>query len=529
MMAATCSAVSLVIVAMASGSSIVLTLSDVIIPTGLANSKCRPFFIFTPLQAIMQTDAVEQQEQIAALRDFAATGLAELERLLAQENQAQIAVLENFAAGLDLAGLEPLLAGEKAGQIVALERFATASDLETLRELAEEQRTKFDAIDFLRLSNAEEFHSNFLAWLLNPQQNHGLGGYFLKTFLYQTCTAASKLGISAITPSRIHATDWSPTEVRREWQYIDILILNRDARFVCAVENKIRAAEGIDADGTSQLTRYRETLEREFPDFTKHYVFLSPNGVRPYREEEQKYWMPANYATILELVERTIDDTEVREDVRAFLQQYATTLRRKIVPDSNTNIQQLARQIYLNHREAIELIYRHKPNYASEIKQILKEAISRQANWKLDKEETNWVRFRPCSWVNSEVMDTGKDWLPQSKALILCQLHCADNHVNFYITLGSGSNRLIREKIIDSVNQNPSLFNQTGRTWSDGFMTFHHQAGILDDSDLNNWDDCDAVGPAKLRAWVADFTQNKFPAMNDVIVKCLEEYEAEQA
>ena len=259
MMAATCSAVSLVIVAMASGSSIVLTLSDVIIPTGLANSKCRPFFIFTPLQAIMQTDAVEQQEQIAALRDFAATGLAELERLLAGEKQAQIAALENFAD-------EP--------------------DLKRLRELAEEQRAEFDAIDFLRLSNDEEFHSNFLAWLLGPQQNHGLGDYFLKTFLYQTCTAASKLGISAITPARIHATDWSQTEVRREWQYIDILILNRDARFVCAVENKIWAAEGIDADGTSQLTRYRETLKREFPDFTRRYVFLSPKGVCPFREEE---------------------------------------------------------------------------------------------------------------------------------------------------------------------------------------------------------------------------------------------------
>ena len=60
-------------------------------------------------------------------------------------------------------------------------------------------------------------------------------------------------------------------------------------------------------------------------------------------------------------------------------------------------------------------------------------------------------------------------------------------------------------------------------------MTFHQQVGILDDSDLNNWDDCDAIGPAKLRAWVADFAQNKFPAMNDVIVKCLEEYEADQA
>ena len=142
-----------------------LTLSDVIIPTGLANSKCRPFFIFTPLQAIMQTDAAEQQEQIAALRDFAATGLAELERLIAQESQAQIAALENFAAN--------------------------TLGLEKLKELNSKWLSELDLFDVLGVVHGELVHSRFLAWLLDPQQNHGSRDHFLKSFLYQTCTAAS--------------------------------------------------------------------------------------------------------------------------------------------------------------------------------------------------------------------------------------------------------------------------------------------------------------------------------------------------
>ena len=442
----------------------------------------------------MQTDAAEQQEQIAALRDFAATSLAELERLLAGDKQAQIA---------------------------ALERFATASDLKTLRDLAEEQRTEFDAIDFLRLANDEEFHSNFLAWLLGPNNNHGIGDYFLKKFL-------RRVGLSS---ESIESVDWTPAESQREWPNevdgqpgsLDILILNESTGFLCAIENKIWSGEH-----SEQLTRYRKALEERYPDYDRHYIFLSPRGTLPYRKVEQEYWKPMNYTTILELVEQTIDDTEVREDVRAFLRQYATTLRRKIVPDSNTNIAELAREIYLKHREAIELIYRNKPDYASEIKQIFKEAISRQASWKLDKEETSWVRFRPSSWANSGVMETGTQWRPQSNALILCQLYCTANNAHLYLTLGSGSNRLIREKIINSVNQNPSVFNSTGPALIDGWMTFHRQERILDDADLANWDDCDAVGPAKLRAWVADFAQKKFPAMNDVIVRCLKEYEADQ-
>ncbi len=440
--------------------------------------------------------------------------------------QRQIATLRDFADGVDLARLERLVADDKQTQIAALERFAVDNpDLARLEGMIEELRSEFDALDFLGLSKSEEVHSNVLAWLLNPRESHLLGDYYLRNFLTQTGENAEGIGIAA---------DLSATEVQREWfnvvegqeGYLDILLLNHETQFFCAIENKIFSYEH-----SEQLTRYRKALERDYPDFTKRYVFLSPNGVRPYLEEEQKSWIPTNYATVLNLVDQAIESSanSVREDVRAFLKQYSTTLRRKIVPDSNTNIQQLAREIYLKNRDVIELIYQNKPNYASEIKQIFKEAIARQANWRLDKEDTNWVRFRPSCWADSEVMETGTDWLPQSKALILCQFYCTANNAHFYLTLGPGSDRRIREKIIASVNQNPSVFNRTGPTLIDGWMTFHRQEHILDDSDLNDWDDCGAVGPAKLRAWVTNFAENQFPAMNGVIVNCLREYEAEQA
>ena len=92
-------------------------------------------------------------------------------------------------------------------QIAALERFATDPDLTRLLELAEEQRAEFDAIDFLGLSDDEEFHSNFLAWLLNPRQNHGLCDYFLRGFLLLTGAYAE-----------VGADDWLGTSVYREWR-----------------------------------------------------------------------------------------------------------------------------------------------------------------------------------------------------------------------------------------------------------------------------------------------------------------------
>ena len=40
------------------------------------------------------------------------------------------------------------------------------------------------------------------------------------------------------------------------------------------------------------------------------------------------------------------------------------------------------------------------------------------------------------------------------------------------------------------------------------------------------WDD--GTSHAKMKAWVADFAEREFPAMNEVIVECLREYEAER-
>ena len=116
-------------------------------------------------------------------------------------------------------------------------------------------------------------------------------------------------------------------------------------------------------------------------------------------------------------MDRILDDNAgvLREDVRAFLRQYAFTLRRNIVQEG-TELQRVAREIYLKHREAIELIYRHKPDYRNEIKQILKEAIEQQqSTLRLDKEDTYYIRFRPHVWTTLTGMESGNGWEPSAR------------------------------------------------------------------------------------------------------------------
>ncbi len=92
----------------------------------------------------------------------------------------------------DLEELEGSLATERCGRVLALEQFALSEPLQELEKLVAEQCNEFDALDFvgqLRMGSGkplwgdEEFQSNLLAWLLDPQGSHGTADYFLRSFL----------------------------------------------------------------------------------------------------------------------------------------------------------------------------------------------------------------------------------------------------------------------------------------------------------------------------------------------------------
>ena len=431
----------------------------------------------------------------------------------------------------DLEELEESLAAERWCQVLALEQFALAEPLSELEKLIAEQRDEFDALDFvgqLRMGSGkplwgdEEFQSNLLAWLLDPQRGHGIADYFLSSFLRQTDA-----------PSHMLEADWSAAEVHREWVnlvdgqwgYLDILVLNETGSALCAIENKVFSSEH-----SEQLTRYRRALAERYPDFTRHHVFLTPGGIDAHLEEERRFWVPAAYATVLDIVQQVVDDkcNLADENVRAFLRQYATTLRRNIVPD--TSIAQRARQIYLQHREVMDIIIENQVDWVVEAKQMLKEAVAGQKVWRLDVEDRDFVRFRSADWDQFGSMHTGSGWAPRSGALLLFQFRFYDGlpWLDLALSTGNADNNPVRAKLFDAVRQHPTLFKVKTASLIDGWVILHEEPDyMLDDADYGvGWDDGSVRD--KIEAWVSDFAINRFPPMNQVIVDCLREYEAEQ-
>ena len=486
------------------------------------------------LMADESLERIRKPENKAEQMPLLASAIPALEHvtnILADSDAAQIATLHSISPRL--AHLANVLAEEQEKQEKALNKLTADESLERIRKLAAEQRNEFDALDFVgeqrfgsgyALWGSEEFHSNVLAWLLDPGHSHGLGDRFLTLFLLQA-------GMQAVD----HSRDWAATKVIREWPhvvdgqqgYLDILIVNHAQQILCAIENKVFSGEH-----GNQLTRYRKALEESsYSTFAKYLVFLTPWGTSPAREKEKRHWKPLAYAMVFDIVQQMVDNYEIsaRADVCAFLNQYATTLRRNIMPE--TNLSQLARKIYLEHRKALNLIWESEPDWVTEAKPWLREAIAQQPEWLLDLEDErrNIIRFRTEAWDRHDATQTEDGWSPTSNTLLRFEFTFDNGYPYLQLALSpkNETNDALRHKLFEAVRQKPQLFKPTVQSLPDGWVHLHQSDNILDQSDCGvGWDD--GTTRAKLEKWIDDFAAHEFPAMNEVIVGCLEEIDAER-
>ena len=279
-------------------------------------------------------------------------------------------------------------------------------------------------------------------------------------------------------------------------------------------------------------TRTESSLNRHQRRLPPDHVYTHIDVTSSNSEAEREYWVPENYLTIRELVSETLrkKSSSMDPEVVWFLSQYETTLRSNVVSDDN-RIRELARDIYLKHRDVIELINLHKPNYSSEIKAIIKEAFSQQDGWVLDAESATLVRIRPESWDRFATLKTGTGWAGTS-ALLLFEYSCPADPLETWgtaLTLAPGTNEAVRQRLYETVQQNPGVFNPRHTSLREGFTILndysHHP---LSASDLGtNW--IDGAIRDKLMDWVKQFVEYEYPAINESIMQSLEEFEADES
>lgn len=200
----------------------------------------------------------------------------------------------------------------------------------------------------LGIERMEIRHSNFLAWLLDPNGTHGLGSLFLKRFLRDIFLFDNPESVDNLA---LHEASVRDLEVKREWKKIDILLIA--SNFIVCVENKVDSS-----DRPAQLKEYREIVRKQYPNLQAAFVYLTPEGRNPNDEDEQNIYINYSYENICTHLSRILDlhRNAMAPSTVIYLNDYLNTLKINLLKESEINA--LIRRIYKSHKEALGLIFK---------------------------------------------------------------------------------------------------------------------------------------------------------------------------
>jgi len=245
-------------------------------------------------------------------------------------------------------------------------------------------------------------------------------------------------------------------EVRREWNNIDILLIDDAHKFVVIIENKIDSGEH-----SQQLERYRGIIRHHFSNYQMLCLFLSPEGVLPTDEN----YIPVDYTKICNLLETiaVTRESTLGPDVRTLITHYTNMLRRHIMNESE--IAELCRRIYQKHQRAIDLIVDHRPDLQSNIREILVALVDITPGCVLDYDSKSYCRFGLEEW-DTPPLNEGLDWSSKGR-IMLFQFENFPNSLNLKLIIGPGPNE-IRKRLHQMAQENASLkaYRVLGKKWN---------------------------------------------------------------
>ena len=261
------------------------------------------------------------------------------------------------------------------------------------------------------------------------------------------CTRAKADGIDTPFPIDVDVWDLSRTEVRREWQHIDICLINEGRKFICVIENKVYSSEH-----SNQLKRYRETVETLYPGWKHHFVFLTATDDEP---SDNEHYVRITYEDICETIEHVVKlrAWDVTNDVQIALSHYLTLVRRHIMPD--LEVQELCRRIYAKHRQALDLIFEHRQDLQSELHDALVAMVEEEPQFLADSSSKHWIRFLPADW-DIPKFQLGEGWT-SSHRMLLFEFHNTQGSLRLVAQLGP-RDQDVREELFDLVKETGAPF-----------------------------------------------------------------------
>lgn len=392
---------------------------------------------------------------------------------------------------------------------ININEYSSSNELELLQNLLinnpeldrlEELTDQFNIFEALGAVRVELRHSDFLAYLLNPNQNHGLGSIFLRRFI-ETVLLEAKIEIK-LRPLDIALWDLDGVEVRREWQNIDIFLLDETNKFVVIIENKIKSGESL-----NQLNKYLNDVAHQFIEFSIIPIFLTPDALTP----STTSYLPVSYQTICNILEQILNTrkTTMGSDIYTMVKHYTQMLRRYIV--SENDISEICRSIYRKHQRALDLIYEYRPDLQGMIRDYLVEIVNQKDEFKIIRNIKSEIRFIPLYWEKIG-FKYDADSLTADR-LLLFYFHNTADKLSLRLVIGPGE-RGSRQKLLDmALDKHPpfkSSYRQLNQMWNN-IYTF----SILTKNDYEE-PDFDGIKVKIQNAW-QKFLVNDYMSIRSII------------
>lgn len=318
----------------------------------------------------------------------------------------------------------------------------------------------FNVFEAMGHPRSEERHSDFLAFLLDPNEAHGLGAEVLRR-LVVTILKSMRPEDRPISPSEVMLTDFESCQVLREHRRIDVLCVDESHRFLLAIENKIGSGEH-----SGQLPRYRSFLKAQYGDFRRILAYLTPDKREPL---EDKNWTPVSYTDVLSIVEllaKTQKD-EISNAVALALDHYAVMLRRNIVIDDD--LVSVARTVYRKHRAALDFIFEQKPDDQLEMSDFAQQIASEYSQITVVKPTKSYIRFFPTDWEGIPAFNAThmSEWTRTGHSLLFEIENKADS-IRMTLTIGPIKEGRWRSRIFEFARSRRQLFRGIGNRRSPG-------------------------------------------------------------
>ncbi|WP_442600034.1 PD-(D/E)XK nuclease family protein [Neobacillus sp. D3-1R] len=234
--------------------------------------------------------------------------------------------------------------------------FESIAQLDHSKEFARlhQKFNQFNPLKVLRVDKFEIRHSNVLAWLLNPNENHQLGSFFIKKLLSRLVTRGENEDkVEHIDFLTYLYSSFSDTEVYREVKtstnrFIDLVVVVPSKKLVLVIENKYYASETL-----GQLEDYLSYAKGHYEDYTIIPIFLNLTSDAP---SLQDYWI-LDYHDVLEIIllHLELHRETMSENVYEFLIYYTNILKEELVHDEESV--QLALDVYEINQAAIDFLY----------------------------------------------------------------------------------------------------------------------------------------------------------------------------